>query len=196
MKPFNLALILVITGAALTLGAQARSLGSSFQTSQSAPEQPAQSNPTQQPQTAGPQGESRAAQAPPRKSPLAAYAGTWTADFEGKPILEVKLALNGDQMTGSVRHPRSIELYDNGDLKSAGNDYSAEVLQEATITGDGLLLTVKDETTNELDRFSMQLTSESSANIKMLAMSMPPGMPKPKPWKLTKITTAAAAPHQ
>lgn len=96
-------------------------------------------------------------------------------------------------MTGSVEHPRSIELDDNGEVKSVSSDHSSEVLQDAKVTGDGLLLIVKDETTNELDRFAMQLTSDTTANIKMLAMSMPPGMPKPKPWKLTKSATSGTA---
>lgn len=159
--------------------------------SQGLPTQPAQNSATHA-QSAPTQAQNQV-----RKSPLAPYAGTWTADFEGKQFLIVRLALNGDRMTGSVQHPQSIELYDNGELKSISADHSSELLQDAKITGDGLLLTVKDETTSELDRFAMQLTSETTANIKMLAMSMPPGMPKPKPWKLTKsATSATAAPNQ
>jgi len=156
--------------------------------SQSLPTQPAQSSATQALQSAPAQAQNQV-----RKSPVAPYAGTWRADFEGKQFLIVRLTLNGDQMTGSVEHPRSIELYDNGELKSVSSDHSSEVLQDTKITGDGLLLIVKDETTNELDRFAMQLTSDTTANIKMLAMSMPPGMPKPKPWKLTKSATSGIA---
>lgn len=163
--------------------------------SQSSPSSGPQQSPS--PVTRKPQAAADQTEGPPvRKSPLAPYAGTWAADFEGKPFLVVKLALKGDGLTGWVQHPHSVELYDNGDLKSASSDNSAGVLQDAKLTGDAVLLTVKDETTNEVDRFSMQLTGESTANIRMLAMSMPPGMAKPKPWKLTKVTGATAAQHR
>ena len=90
-----------------------------------------------------------------------------------------------------MEHPHSVDLYDNGEVKSISDEHSSEVVQDAKLTGDDLLLTVKNETTHELDRFSMRLTSDTTANLKMLAMSMPPGMPKPKPWKLTKAEAVA-----
>jgi len=42
----------------------------------------------------------------------------------------------------------------------------------------------------------MKLTSETTAEIKMSAMKMPPGMPKVKPWKLTKAGTSSTATAQ
>ena len=65
-----------------------------------------------------------------------------------------------------------------------------EPLVEGRLNPDGLLLTVKNEA--QAERYLMKLTSESTAEIKMLAMTMPPGMPKPKPWKLTKAGVAPA----
>ena len=57
---------------------------------------------------------------------------------------------------------------------------------------DGLLLTTKDPDTQETNRFTMKLTGEVTAEIKMSAMKMPPGMPKIKPWKLTKAGASPA----
>ena len=38
----------------------------------------------------------------------------------------------------------------------------------------------------------MKLSSdETTAEIKMIAMNMPPGMPKPKPWKVMKVVSEA-----
>ena len=39
----------------------------------------------------------------------------------------------------------------------------------------------------ETQRYVVKLTSDSTAEIKMVAMAMPPGMPKPKPWKVMKV---------
>jgi hypothetical protein len=124
---------------------------------------------------------------PVKKSPLAGYAGTWTGTFEERPWLTVQLALQGQQLTGSLRRAHDLKFNDAGELKSVGDTQVTEVIEDAALNGDGLLLTAKNPDTNETDRFTMRLTSETTSELKMSAMSMPPGMPKLKPWKLTRI---------
>ena len=121
---------------------------------------------------------------PVKKNPLAAYAGTWVGSFDGKTWLTVKLALQGEQMSGALEHPRSLQFNDQGDIKSISEDLVAEVVQDSQVNPDGLLLTTKDPDTQETNRYTMKLTGESTAEIKMSAMKMPPGMPKIKPWKV------------
>ena len=130
---------------------------------------------------------------PVRKSPLAEYAGTWTGSFDGKNWIAVKLALQGERLSGSIQHAHNLEFNDQGELKSVSDDQTTETVQEAQVNPDGLLLTTKDADTQETNRFTMKLTGESTAEIKMNAMKMPPGMPKIKPWKLTKATTSSPA---
>lgn len=130
--------------------------------------------------------------APVRKSPLADYAGRWTGSFEGKTWLTVKLALQGDRLSGSIQRPRNLQFNDLGELKSVSDDQSAETVQDAQVNPDGLLLTTKDPDTQETNRFTMKLTGEATAEIKMSAMKMPPGMPKIKPWKLTRAPASSA----
>lgn len=132
-----------------------------------------------------------AAQTAVKKSPLIPYAGNWIGAFEGKPWLILNLSLVGEQFSGSLQHARKIDLNDNGELKHVSEDFATEPLVEGKLNPDGLLLTVKDPETQETDRYLMKLTSDSTAEIKMIAMIMPPGMPKPKPWKLTKAPSAA-----
>ncbi len=134
-----------------------------------------------------------AANQPVKKSPLAGYAGTWTGTFEAQPWLTVQLVLRGDKLSGSLRRAHDLKFNDAGNLKSVGDTQVTEVIEDATLNGDGLLLTAKNPDTNETDRFTMRLTGETTADIKMSAMSMPPGMPKLQPWKLTR-TAAAGAP--
>lgn len=134
---------------------------------------------------------------PAKKNPLAAYAGTWTGSFEGKTWLTVKLTLQADRLSGSIQHSHDLQFNDQGELKSVSDDQATEVVQDSQVNPDGLLLTTKDPDTQETSRFTMKLTGESAAEIKMSAMKMPPGMPKVKPWKLTKAgaSPAAAAQH-
>jgi len=128
--------------------------------------------------------------APARKSPLADYAGTWTGSFEGKTWITVQLTLQGDRLSGFMQHAHDLEFNDEGLLKSVSDNQSTQTVQDAQVNPNGLLLTTKDPDTQETFRFTMKLTGESTAEIKMNAMEMPPGMPKIKPWKLTKAAAA------
>jgi len=133
---------------------------------------------------------------PVRKSPLADYAGTWIGSFEGKNWLTVKLSLQADHLTGSVQHASHLQYNDQGEIKSISDDQSTEAVQDAQVNPDGLLLTAKDPDTQETNRYTMRLTGESTAEIKMSAMKMPPGMPKIKPWKVTRAGASPAASTQ
>jgi hypothetical protein len=67
-------------------------------------------------------------------------------------------------------------------------------VENAVLQGDGLLLTVKDPGTQQTDRYLMRLTSANSADVKMVGMSVPPGMPKILPWKLNRVMANAVTP--
>lgn len=131
----------------------------------------------------------------PKKSPLAPYAGTWTGTSLGRIFVTLRLAQGDDQLSGSIEHPRRIDTDDAGDVKNFSDDFSTAVVVDAKLTGDGVLLTVKEGGDNEVSRFSMRLTGETTATLKMLAMEMPPGMAKPRPWKLTKAGATASPPN-
>jgi len=129
-----------------------------------------------------------------RKSPLAVYAGTWIGSFDGKTWLTIKLTLQADQMSGAIQHPRHLEFNDAGLLKSVSEDQTTESVQNAEVNPNGLLLTTKDPDTQETNRYTMTLTGESTADVKMSAMKIPPGMPKIKPWKVTRSVSAQRTP--
>jgi len=131
-----------------------------------------------------------------KKSPLVPYAGNWVGTFDGKPWVLLNLSLLGDQFSGSLYHSRHITVNDNGDLKTISEDSITEPLIEGKLNPDGLLLTVKDPETQESSRYLMKLTGENTADLKMIGMAMPPGMPKPKPWKLIKAANTAAKQSQ
>lgn len=142
--------------------------------------------------------------APPQKpkvSPLAPYAGMWTSSFEGKVWLSLQLELHGDQLSGSLLHPHNLELNDNGELKSVSEEEISDPIISAVLNPDGLLLTVTNQDSQDSDRYMMRLVApvNDTADLKMIAMSLPPGMSKPKPWRLVKSgiaqTNKVAAPR-
>ena len=132
--------------------------------------------------------------APARKSPLAEYAGSWIATFQGHAWLTIRLNLQGTQLSGTVQHPHNLEFDNSGEVKSVSDERLTGAVETAVIQGDGLFLTVKDTDTQETDRYVMRLTSANTAEVKMVAMPMPPGMPKPQPWKLSRVNPSAVTP--
>lgn len=129
-------------------------------------------------------------------SPFAEYAGYWTSDFEGHTWLVLRLELQGDQLHGSLIHPQKIDLNDSGELKSVSEEQSTETLIDAVVNPDGLLLTLKDNDTKEPDRYMMRFVTptKDAADLKMIGMAMPPGMPKPKPWRVVRHNGASPPP--
>ena len=144
----------------------------------------AQTAPPPKPNPNSPQG---VAQAPVKKNPLVPYAGNWIGAFEDKPWILLNLNLAGEQFSGSLQRAKTIDLNDNGDLKHVSDEFATYPLVEAKLNPDGLLITCKDPNSQETFRYMMKLTSDTTAEVKMIAMSMPPGMPKPKPWKVMKV---------
>jgi hypothetical protein len=140
---------------------------------------------TPKPNPNSPQG---TAQAPVKKNPLVPYAGNWIGAFEGKPWILFNLNLSGEQFSGSLQRAKTIDLNDNGELKHVSDEFVTDQLVKAELNPDGLLISVKDPNTQEVLRYMMKLSSdETTAEVKMVAMTMPPGMPKPKPWKVMKV---------
>lgn len=132
--------------------------------------------------------------APPRKSPLAEYAGAWIGMFEGHAWLTIRLSLQGNQVSGTIQRPQELQFADSGDLKSVGDQRLTWTVENSQLTGDGLLLTVKNADSPQADRYVIRLTTANTAEVKMVAMNMPPGMPKPKPWTLSRVGPATPAP--
>jgi hypothetical protein len=127
-------------------------------------------------------------------SPFAEYAGQWTSDFQGHVWLTLQLNLQGDQLQGWMVHPRSVDFTETGELKSISEEQSTEIVTDAVVNPDGLLLTLKDRDTQESDRYAMKLIqpAKDSAELRIVGMAMPPGMPKPKPWRLVRSGTTSS----
>ena len=133
----------------------------------------------------------------PQVSPFAEYAGDWVAILDGKVWLLLQLDLQGEKLTGWLTHPHDLEVNDEGGLRSVSEEKVKETITDATLNPDGLLLTVKYGDEKEPDHYMMRLTEpRKAAELKMVAMDMPPGMPKPQPWKLIKFPASSEpAPH-
>ncbi len=132
--------------------------------------------------------------APARKSPLAEYAGSWIGTFQGHTWITVRLNKQGTDLTGTLQRPHDLQFQDSGALKSIGEEQTTSGIENAVLQGDGLLLTVKDPNTQQTDHYVMRLMSANTAELKMASMTMQPGMPKPRPWQLSRVGPSAITP--
>lgn len=130
-------------------------------------------------------------------SPFTDYAGDWTANLDGKVWLRLRLTLQNDRLIGAMVHARNLSTDDSGGLKSVSEEESSETLMDAVLNPDGLVLTFKDVDSQETDRYLMRLLqpSKQTAELKIIGQAMPPGMAKPKPWKLEKSADANPPPQ-
>ena len=100
----------------------------------------------------------------------------------------MNINLAGEKFSGSLQRAKSVDLNDNGEIKHVSEEFVTLSLADGALNPDGLLLTFKDSNTQETQRYMMKLSVDATtAEIKMIAMNMPPGMPKPKPWKVMKV---------
>jgi hypothetical protein len=134
---------------------------------------------------------------PQQVSPYSDYVGDWISTLDGKVWLLLQLELHGDQLTGWLTHPHDIEMNDEGGLRSVSEEKVKEAITDATLNPDGLMITVKYADAKQTDQYMMRITVPGkAAELKMVAMDMPPGMPKPKPWALVNFNAIEKpAPH-
>ena len=132
--------------------------------------------------------------APARKSPLEEYAGSWIGLFQGHAWITIRLQKQGTDLAGTLQRAHDLQFQNSGDLKSVGDVQTTANVEKAVIQGDGLLLTVQDPNTQQTDHYVMRLMSTNIAELRMSGEAMQPGMPKPKPWELSRVGPTAVAP--
>jgi hypothetical protein len=113
---------------------------------------------------------------------LQQFVGTWHAQFKGKTFLTIKLEQQQGKLTGTVSHA-DLQVGKDGELTSAEEHEGSDPIVEAKLTGGVLLITTKEETSQDTIQCEMKLTGTDQAELRVLA---PPDVPTPKPWKLER----------
>ena len=113
---------------------------------------------------------------------LQQFVGTWHAQFKGKTFLTIKLEQQQGKLTGTVSHA-DLQVGKDGELTSAEAHEGSNPIVEAKLTGGTLLITTKEETSDDTIQCEMKLTGTDQGELRVLA---PPDVPTPKPWKLER----------
>jgi len=113
---------------------------------------------------------------------LQQFVGTWHAQFKGKTFLTIKLEQQQGKLTGTTSHA-DMQVGKDGELTSAEEHEGSDPIVEAKLTGGVLLITTKEEDSQDTIQCEMKLTGTDQAELRVLA---PPDVPTPKPWKLER----------
>ena len=118
------------------------------------------------------------------------FAGTWQAQFQGKPFLTIRLQEQAGTFSGTVSHAQ-IQTDASGALTSAEIRDGEDSIIEAQAAGDVLHLTSKDASSGETTQYELRLTGAQQAELRFVGI--PSSITAPKPWKLERTSAAGEA---
>ena len=116
------------------------------------------------------------------------FAGTWKASFQGNAFLTIALVIEGNKLVGTVSHA-NIELNKAGELTKAEANESEDPdpITDLRVNGNVLRITAKSTDGSEDSiQSEMRLIAVNEADLRMV---VPPDVPAPKPWRLTRVAT-------
>ncbi len=114
------------------------------------------------------------------------FVGVWKASFQGNPFITIALTTEKDKLVGTVSH-FDLEVGKDGELTKAEASDGEDAITEVRVNGNILRITIK--TTDGSDdsiQSKMTLTAADEAELQML---VPSDVPRPKPWKLKRVST-------
>src|SRR5258708_466123 len=119
------------------------------------------------------------------------FAGTWTADYSGRPIVRLELQTRDGAMTGSIQLA-NIHVDATGEVETVLSDLSARApLIDVSVRNRTVMFARRDG--GDTDHFELTMSDAgiaallfvpSEADRKELADN---GIPLPKPIRLTRI---------
>lgn len=112
------------------------------------------------------------------------FVGRWQASFQGKVFLTVSLTGDAQKLSGTVTNA-SIDLNKDGELTRAQADEGTDPVTSASVSGNRLRITTKStDGSEDSTDYEIVLTGANEAELRI---DVPPGITRPKPWKLTRM---------
>ena len=114
------------------------------------------------------------------------FVGTWQASFNGSPFLTVTFTVADNKVTGSASHA-NIDLNQAGELTKAEAKDGADPIINAQVKGNVLRFTTKSSDGSEDSlQAELRLIEPDKGEVRMIGI--PPDVPSPKPWQVTRVS--------
>ncbi len=112
------------------------------------------------------------------------FLGKWQSRFHGKVFVTIVLTGDAHKLNGTMSKA-SVELSQDGSLASAEPNEGSNSVKNAFVNGKELHFTSEssDGTGDPVD-WRIVLVGADEAELQPI---VPPDVPKPKPWKLTRV---------
>jgi hypothetical protein len=112
------------------------------------------------------------------------FVGHWESRFQGKVFLILSLTGDANKLSGSLSNA-DFEVNDAGELTKAQINEGSTPITSAQVNGNRLRITTKSSDGSEESIDSeIVLQSPDEAQFHII---VPPDVPRPKPWKLTRV---------
>jgi len=116
------------------------------------------------------------------------FLGKWQGTFQGKVFITVSITGDAQKLSGTVSKG-NVEVNDAGELTKAEGVEGLNTIKSARVNSNYLRITTKsdDGSEDEIDS-EMTLVGANQAELRLIVpLNVPPDIPRPKPWKLTRV---------
>jgi hypothetical protein len=112
------------------------------------------------------------------------FLGNWQGSFHGKVFVTLVITGDAHKLSGTVSKA-DVELNEAGELTKAEANDGYDTIASAQVNGNRLRITAKSTDGSE-DSIDWEIVLVG-ANQGELHPIVPADVPRPKPWKLTKV---------
>ncbi len=114
------------------------------------------------------------------------FVGTWQASFNGSPFLTVIFTVADNKVTGSSGHA-DIDVNQAGELTKAEARDGEDPIIDAQVKGNVLRFTTKS-TDGSQDSLQAELRLIGPDKGEIRLVGIPPDVPAPKPWAVSRVS--------
>lgn len=98
---------------------------------------------------------------------LKPFAGTWTAQFQGKTFLTLIMKESGGKLTGTCLHTVNMAEDDQGQLTHVEEKQVQDKIVDAQVSGTNVVLSIgEDEDSRNSAKFELRLTGSGAAEMR------------------------------
>ena len=111
------------------------------------------------------------------------FLGKWQGRFHGKVFVTLVLTGDAHKLSGTMSKA-SVELAEDGSLASAEPNDGTNSVTNALVNGKELHFTSESSDGGDPVNWEIVLVGTGEAELQPI---VPPDVPKPKPWRMTRV---------
>ncbi len=120
------------------------------------------------------------------------FSGSWQSKYKGRTFFTLNMAVKDGLLTGTAVHSTRIKSQ-NGELVPDGDDNATDMILEAHVSDQNLLLKIEDAgDPSDPMPLELRLTGKNQAEGKLVADSQSGAPQQTKPWRFVRVSDSAS----